>query len=251
MKLKLSFLLGLAFINIIVFAVGAKADQPLPPPSDYSIRSANGKYKAFFQVKENKTTVYEIDKSSPKKNKIKFWEMDGWFRNTYLSNDGENLIVAYEGANLLSLNYKRDEVMISFYDKGNLLNQVRLNQLIQNPTPEKLEKTVSHYRWVDTYGLNEKQIFEVNTIEKKKFQFDIKTGLPIGMQLHTPSIDSGKVSSTDSTNQNAQTNQTNQANSANSNQANTKNETGGCQAAVLGILSFAVLSSILSSQQQV
>lgn len=244
MKSKISFLWCVAFINLVVFAAGTvRADEPLPPPSDYSIKSANGKYTAFFQVKENKTIVYEVGKSSGKKNKIKLWEMDGWFRNTYLSNDGANLIVFYGGANLLELDYKPDEVMISFYDKGSLLNEVRLNQLLENPAPAALEKTVSHYRWVSTYGMNEKQIFEVTTTEKKKFEFDIKTGLPIGTPLYASSNGSPAASPTSQSNQNEQPNQTN---STNTNQTDTKKETAGCQAAVLGIIGCAVLSSIFT-----
>lgn len=248
MKSKLFILPVLAFVNLIVFTCAARADEPLPPPADYSINSANGKYTATFQVKENRTTVYAVDKSSRKKVKTKLWEMEGWFRNTYLSNDGANLIVFYDGANLLETDYKPDEVMISFYDKGNLLNEIRLNQLVKDPSPAALVKTVSHYRWVDTYGMNEKQIFEVNTIEKKRFEFDIKTGQPIGTPLYIASTDSKTDSANESANRNAPSNQTN---AADPNQPETKKEVKGCQAAILGIAACAVLSSFLTNQRQV
>lgn len=243
MQSKFSFLLRLAFVNLVVLTINVIADEPLPPPTDYWTYSANKQYAAFFQVKEKRTTVYQIDKSARQKKKTKLWEMDGWYRNTYLSNDGDNLVVAYEGANLLNLNYQTDQVMISFYDKGNLLNQVRLDQLIENPTPDKLEKTVSHYRWVDSYGLNEKQLFEVNTVEKKKFLLDVKTGLPIGTQFSAPAANTNSNQAPNSVDASESPKQTNPSDT------NTKKETAGCQTAVLSIISLAFLGSILIGQQ--
>lgn len=220
---------------LILQPISIWADEPLPPPKDYFINSANGKYTAFFSVKDKKTIVYELV-GKIKKEKQKIWEMDGWFRNTYLSNDGNNLIVAYEGANLLDNNYKTDQVMISFYDKGKLLKEIKLNQLIENPVPEKLEKTVSHYSWVETYGMNENQQFEVNTIKKKKFLFDIKTGNIIGGELYSSS-------NTFNDNQN-----TVSQNSANTKPTGT-GKTNSCSAAVLGIAGIAVASSLLKSSR--
>jgi hypothetical protein len=172
-------------ISVLCLTVKIKADTPLSPPTDYWISSQNNKFKAFFDVKNKTTSVYKIEKIKRKEKKEKIWQMEGWFRNVFLSNDGKNLVVAYNGANLLELDYKIDEVMISFYNEGSLLSQIRLNQLIENPLPEKLERTTSHFKWVTTYGINSEQIFEVNTVAKKQFLFDLKTGLPIGTDLYS------------------------------------------------------------------
>jgi hypothetical protein len=165
--------------------------------------------------------------------------MDGWYRNTYLSDDGENLVVVYDGANLLSLDYKPDEVMLKFYDKGILLNEVRLNQLIKNPIAENLEKTESHFRWVDTYGMNEKQVFEVNTIEKKKFLFDIKTGLLIEGLLYVPEVNANDPL--------APYSRTVENEATPVNSSNGKGTTRGCQNAFLGIIGVTFLVSYLVS----
>jgi outer membrane lipoprotein-sorting protein len=239
MKTLFTFFVSILFFNILFLTGSVRADEPLPPPADYSIFSANRKYSATFQVNEKKTTVYKLDTSSKKTNKIKMWEMDGWYRNSYLSDDGENLVIVYDGANLLSLDYKTDEVMLKFYDKGNLLNKVRLNQLIKTPMAENLEKTESHFRWVDTYGMNEKQAFEVNTVEKKKFLFDIKTGLPIEGTLYVPEVNANDPLVPNSTNQ------VNQSSPVNSPKA--KETTRSCQSAFLGIIGFTFLVSFLVS----
>ncbi len=194
--MKLKIIVNIAFI--IIFLVNShlitKADEPLPPPADYSISSQNNKFEAFFDVKNDFTFVYKIEKVKRKVTKTKLWEMPGWYRNAFLSNDGENSIAVYDGANLLELDYKVNQVMISFYQQGKLLNEIRLNQLIKNPVPENLERTVSHYKWVSTHGLNNKQIFEVNTAAKKRFLFDIKTGLPSeGTLLYSADTKSGQA----------------------------------------------------------
>jgi hypothetical protein len=187
-------------ISVLSLIVKVKADTPLPPPADYWISSQNNKFKAFFDVKNKTTLVYRIEKIKRKEKKEKIWQMEGWFRNTFLSNDGKNLVVAYNGANLLELDYKIDEVMISFYNEGNLLNQIRLNQLIENPLPEKLERTTSHFKWVSTYGINAEQMFEINTVAKKQFLFDLKTGLSIGADLYSTDEVSSQKTEKDNTN---------------------------------------------------
>ena len=94
MKLKLCFILLWALANLVISATDARADEPLPPPADHWIYSANKKYSAFFSVKEKKTIVYQLVKPPARRQKkFKIWEMEGWYRNAYLSNNGQNLIV--------------------------------------------------------------------------------------------------------------------------------------------------------------
>jgi hypothetical protein len=231
-------LLFSVFVVVAVLSsiVKIKADTPLPPPADYWISSQNNKFKAFFDVKNKTTSVYKVEKIKRKEKKEKIWQMEGWFRNTFLSNDGKNLVVAYNGANLLELDYKIDEVMVSFYDEGSLLNQIRLNQLIESPSPEKLERTESHFKWVTTYGINAEQIFEINTVAKKQFLFDLKTGLPIGTQLYS----TDKVSSQKNEMESASNIGNQSLNNSNSNPDvnHKKQKEGSCNLAVFLITGF-------------
>lgn len=101
--------------------------------------------------------------------------MNGWHLNAYLSDNGRNLIVFYPGANLLNLGYKADDVMMTFYDRGKVLRQVRLNKIVPNSTPDIFRRTVSHYSWLESYGLVGDK-FIINTLNQKRLIFDIKTG---------------------------------------------------------------------------
>ena len=103
--------------------------------------------------------------------------MPGWFRIAFISSDGEYLVTGYEGLDLLPLDYRKDEVMLAFYDRGKLLQQVRLSELIADFS--KLEKTASHYRWGKYLGLNDDDHLTVELIDKRWILFNAKTGQPI------------------------------------------------------------------------
>lgn len=105
------------------------------------------------------------------------WSMPGWFRVASLSNDGEYLVTGFDGVNLLPLDFKKDQVMLSFYDRGKLIRHVRLNEMIADVS--KLTKTVSHYQWGQYLGLNAEDHYVVELAGKQWLLFNIRTGLPI------------------------------------------------------------------------
>ena len=170
MKITLLPLLALSLTTSL-----ARADEPLPPPTTRNVKSPSGRYVALSQIKPAKTTVYKLEKGR----KTQLWEMNGWFRNAFLCDDGRHLIAFYDGANLLNLEYRPDDVMMRFYERGKLLRAVRLNQIIAQPTPDKFRRTVSHYAWLESYGLNARHQFEIRTLRQKTLLFDPKTGFPI------------------------------------------------------------------------
>lgn len=102
------------------------------------------------------------------------WSMSGWFRVAALSNDGEYLVTGYDGVNLLPLDYKEDQIMLSFYDRGRLLRHVRLNELFTDFS--KLVRTVSHYHWGEYLGLNENDHYVLELVDKRWLLFNVKTG---------------------------------------------------------------------------
>lgn len=175
--LLFSWLVALLIVlNAPLFSRVVRADEPPLAPANHQVLSRNKKFVAVFDWKAKKTTVYAIQKS---KRKTKLWQMSGWHRNAYLADNGRNLIVFYPGANLLNLGYKPNDVMITFYERGKLLRQVRLNEIVPNPTPDKFRRTVSHYSWLESYGL-EGDKFIINTLQKKRLVFAVKTGKSVG-----------------------------------------------------------------------
>jgi hypothetical protein len=146
-------------------------DAPLGPPSSYTVYSLNRRFYAFLDADQKKTTVFEVRKAAPS---IRLWEMPGWFRVAVLSDDGEHLVVGFEGINLLPLDYHQDQVMLWFYRRGKLLRTVTLGQLVKDFG--RLQRTASHYYWGRYLGFDGKNRYLVATVEGRTIAFDAATG---------------------------------------------------------------------------
>ena len=158
----------LAMIAVIGTAL---ADEPLQTPSDLEVWSTNKEYVAVLKHQENKTSIFRV---APEGKREKKWGMDGWFRWTHLSNDGEYLAIPYWGANLLSLDYKRDDIMLRLVQRGKDLSTVTLADLIEDFS--KLQRTASHYYWGNCIGFNKKNEFVIETVEGNRFLVSTKDG---------------------------------------------------------------------------
>lgn len=163
-----------AGIFVALLIKGASADQPLPPPELKTICSTSGFFCAEMDPDRNLTTVYRRRAGGVRE---PLWSMRGWFRVAALSSDGEYLVTGYDGVNLLPLDYRKDQVMLSFYDRGKLIREVRLNELVTDFS--KLEKTASHYQWGHYLGINADDHYTVELPDKRWVLFNVKTGQPI------------------------------------------------------------------------
>jgi hypothetical protein len=161
----------LAAVVVCLLAGAGWADEPLPPPQLKTICSKNGFFCAEMDPERNLTTVYRRRAGGVRD---LLWSMRGWFRVAALSGDGEYLVTGFDGLNLLPLDYKKDQVMLSFYDRGKLIRQVRLSEMISDFS--KLQKTVSHYQWGNYLGLNEDDHYVVELVDKRWLLFNVRTG---------------------------------------------------------------------------
>ncbi|MBX9686988.1 MAG: hypothetical protein K2X27_09815 [Candidatus Obscuribacterales bacterium] len=156
---------------LLLGLIPACADSPLPPPSYETVFSANKKYCISTDPDKKISEVSIVDKSG---NKSKFWSMPGYFRNLFLANDGEHLVIGYDGQNLLPLNYKSSLPMLTFVHKGKNIKTVLLKELI--PDSSKLEKTASHWHWGDYSGFDSSGNFQIETVDHRKLKYDPATG---------------------------------------------------------------------------
>ena len=147
------------------------ADEPPAAPRLKSVCSANAFFCAEMDPEKNLTTVYRRRAGGVRE---PLWSMRGWFQVAALSSDGEYLVTGYEGSNLLPLEYKKDQVMLSFYDRGKLIRHVRLNEMVLDFS--KLQITVSHYHWGTYLGLNAEDHYGVETADKRWLLYNIRTG---------------------------------------------------------------------------
>ena len=106
----------------------------------------------------------------------KVWQTKGWYTfEGYLSDDGLYFVRFGPWA---SDQKNHTDLAIAFYDRGKLLKEYKVKELIKNP--DSLENSVSHYMWRPVkqskpngfYG----ETFHLVMIDKTTYSFDFKTG---------------------------------------------------------------------------
>jgi len=104
------------------------------------------------------------------------WLTQGWYAyKGYLSDDGRYIVGFGPWAKDKK---KHSDLALAFYDKGKLIKQYEVRELIKKP--ELLEESVSHYTWrpeiqTDPNGFNGKT-FHLVMIDKTTYTFDYATG---------------------------------------------------------------------------
>ncbi|MEZ5666469.1 MAG: hypothetical protein R3F55_03350 [Alphaproteobacteria bacterium] len=148
-------------------ALPAAADEPLPMPETHSVCAAGGAYCAVADVIAEETRVMAGD--------TVLWTVPGWHRDIHLSADGADLVIGYDGLDLLVDTDKRPEtVMLSFWHQGAPVRDVTLSEIVADL--DNLQGTVSHYLWGYIRGFDPAGLLVVQTIESRMLTFDPATG---------------------------------------------------------------------------
>lgn len=165
------------FAALVVGAPSARpslADSPLSPPAMRTVWSPN---RAFFMTMDPARMTTTVYRAAPGGRGEKVWAMYGWFRVAELANDGEHVVAGYDGMNLIPRQYDREEVMLRFFRRGELIQDVTLDQLVLDFS--RLRRTVSHFAWGNYLGLDESGHYAVETVEGRRLRFDVRTGNPV------------------------------------------------------------------------
>lgn len=157
-----------AFIFVAgVFSTLANADTPLNQARFTKKTSAN---KLFSVASDpSKRTTYATNKAG-----TKLWEIKGWFREYFVSNDGSHFVSVYGGANLLPENYSDDLILASIWKDGVAQFHITVSQVI--PDRSILVKTTSHYLWGDVNGFDEQNRLVIKRVDGKELTFDLASG---------------------------------------------------------------------------
>lgn len=97
------------------------------------------------------------------------WKIPGWHRWLFVSDDGESVVVGYDGMNLVPLDVTLDEPVLFFYHRGNLVRTVTLKDFYRSKS--QLRRTVSHFAWGHVPGFNHANqlVIELNGGKKSGF----------------------------------------------------------------------------------
>lgn len=157
----------MAFV-VLALANLAKADTPLPPPKELTVCSPTKKLCATSDPTRNLTFL--IPQSSGQKS----WQIPGWHRWIFISDDGESVVIGYSGKNLVPLDVRMSESVLFFYNRGQLVRTVKLEELYSSKS--QLRRTVSHYAWVNRIGFNGGNQFVVELVNGNDVAFAAATG---------------------------------------------------------------------------
>jgi len=135
--------------------------------------SLNNFFCASSDPESQTTTIYRRRAGGIKES---IWSMKGYFPVAFVANDGEHLVTGYSSGSVLT-NYRRNPVLISFYEHGRLLNQIRLNDVIRDPS--KMPKVEDQYHWGSLLGLNADDHLTIQIYDQSWILFDTKTGQAI------------------------------------------------------------------------
>jgi hypothetical protein len=135
------------------------------------VHSANKKYFASQRPGQRFTEVF---KRVGRTGREKLWEVSDWTPALYLTDDGDYLVMGYEGANLLSHDYRLDQVMVSFFHRATLIKAIRLDEIILDP--KHLEISDSGVMWGFFVGLVASHRFALDTVEHRRLIYDVSTG---------------------------------------------------------------------------
>lgn len=89
--------------------------------------------------------------------------MPGWHLATFLANDGDHLVIGYDGVNLLDPGTNSKQPLITLCNRGQQLAVITLGDLVKDQS--KLMQTESHLYWGDYIGFTEKGDFHLRTAD--------------------------------------------------------------------------------------
>lgn len=159
------------FPFILLIASPVLADEPMLPPAVWQTCSPNGVYCATLDPGADRITVYRAGAADNV-----LWSAAGWSRVAALADDGEHLVLGYEGMNLIPVDYEPDMEMLTFYRRDAVIQRVALSVLVDR---KALQRTVSHWYWGDYLGLDANGRYTVRTAGSREIRFDMTTGLPV------------------------------------------------------------------------
>jgi len=102
------------------------------------------------------------------------WRLPDWYRSLFVADDGKHLVTEYGGLNLIPTGFIGHLVLLTFWQDGKKIREVRVRDLF--PKRSILKRTASHYLWRESIGIDEHGRLKVERVDRKIFLFDVATG---------------------------------------------------------------------------
>lgn len=171
-------------ILVLFFNTTVKADS-IAAPTSYKKEVGNGKYVFVMLTTESNKIMSKTNKEYSKSGLYEndgsvtpIWTVD-WYQYEgliFITDDGDHIASLGPWATL-SNSDKMDlnQLAISFYNKGSLVKQYYISDLVKNTS--NISRSASHFEWRDNVEFDSNaSTFTVTTKDKNEYVFDVKNG---------------------------------------------------------------------------
>ena len=145
------------------------ADAPLRPPAKYKVCSPNEVFCAVADPATQSVSVFARGATVP------IWSLNSWHRQIFLANDGDHLIIGPSGLELIPLDTKLADPLLTFMNRKATVRVVSVGDLFASLS--SLRRTASHYHWGRVIGVSARDQLVVQLVNGKRVAFNISTGL--------------------------------------------------------------------------
>ena len=156
------------FLILACFTGTALADSPLLPPTRSVVCSHSGEFCAASDPGTQVTSITRHGEANPQ------WVIPGWRRWFIVTDDGQRLIVGYDGLNLVSKEAGLGTPVLLFYGPSGLIKSVTLGDLYRSTA--EMAETVSHYEWERAVYLDSSGHLVVERVDGSRVTFDPNSG---------------------------------------------------------------------------
>ena len=123
--------------------------------------SPDGRHVAELDPARFETHVFRVSRDGTRHRE---WSMPGWFARASLADGGRHFVVAPDAGGIVPLNYRPDDVLLRFYDRGHVVREVTLSDIV--PDPREMIRVESHYYWGRARGFDAENRYVVETVDR-------------------------------------------------------------------------------------
>jgi|GEM_PF-748743 len=178
--LLVRLVLPVASCLALASAPAARADAPLPPPAPHTARSPSKAVEAESDPVTGLTTVFRVVGGT----REKAWSMPGWYRALHVADDGEHLVLGFDGLNLLPRNAPDTLVVLRFVRRGEVVAVRTVRDVVRDRA--LLRPIASHLLWRNGEGFDAEGRFVVETTDGARQVFDVATGTRVDVPPPPP-----------------------------------------------------------------
>jgi hypothetical protein len=160
---------SILLLLLLVASGLALADAPLRPPAKYTVCCPNEAFCAVADPTTQSVSVFARGATVPS------WSLNSWHRQIFLANDGEHLIIGPSGLELIPLDTKLADPLLTFMNRKAIVRVVSVGDLFASLS--SLRRTASHYECCRVVGVSARDQLVVQLVNGKRVAFNISTGL--------------------------------------------------------------------------